>query len=148
MPVLGALANRVGIDPQTLTKLAFATIERCPAPDTGREDVAIIKILADQREEIIIDKIIILRFEIEIIGTDIEVERTIEIGLQPQFLGPLPIARPAKIDRREAVGRPELRVGVNTVGRRPRHIVRQAPNRESPQRVVEQWYRDEPVIIL
>src|SRR3546814_5296576 len=98
MAILGPFADRIGIDPD-----AFAACWRSFAAIAGYITAFILAIkiiLGDQSEQIIIDEIVILRFEIEVVGADIEVQRAVVGRLQPQFLRPLAIARPAMEDRK------------------------------------------------
>src|SRR3546814_16657508 len=103
MAILGPFADRIGIDPD-----AFAACWRSFAAIAGYITAFILAIkiiLGDQSEQIIIDEIVILRFEIEVVGADIEVQRAVVGRLQPQFLSQLALVLRAEIDRKASVGR-------------------------------------------
>src|SRR3546814_1474341 len=71
--------------------------------------------------------------------------------LQPQFLRPLAIARPAEIGRQDSVRCPQLRIGEDASRGRPGNRNRQGrarPILNQPRRIVENRRRDEAIIIL
>src|SRR3546814_16636495 len=69
-----------------------------------------IPVIGDERIKIVENEIIVLRFEIEIIDAKVEIERPVEIRLQAEFLRPLAVARPAEINRKDAVRTAEMRI--------------------------------------
>src|SRR3546814_17893661 len=109
MAILGPFADRIGIDPD-----AFAACWRSFAAIAGYITAFILAIkiiLGDQSEQIIIDEIVIQRFEIEVVGADIEVKRASVGRLQPQFQRPLASERAAERGHRDSVKFAQLRTG-------------------------------------
>ena len=106
--------------------------------------------VGDQGEHVIEDVVIVLGFEIEIVQSKVEIERSAEARLKAELLRPLAISRTTYVDRDHSVGAAELGIAIYAArGGQFRRVHGPAEHVEEELRgVVEDRVADEPVIVL